>query len=86
MFLRSKRHPSPTPCSLGTPPPAGTSGWWGLQWEAVLPQSPTRWECSSRVTKATETSICPSWRCESEDRRHGKRFHISPDNTASALR
>lgn len=23
---------------------------------------------------------------QSEDRRHGKRFHISPDNTASALR
>lgn len=23
---------------------------------------------------------------QSEDRRHGRRFHISPDNTASALR
>lgn len=35
----------------------------GLQREAVLQQSWTRWECISRVTKATETSICPSWRC-----------------------
>lgn len=39
----------------------------------------------NRVTRATETSICPSWRAALEDRRHGKRFHISPDNTASAL-
>lgn len=86
MFLRSKRHPLPHPLQPWNPAPAwdlrlvGAAVGGGATAEPDTVGMLKQGHQSHRDLNLSKLAL------QSEDRRHGKRFHISPDNTASALR